>query len=61
MKVGYFEIQIEHFGKELAEFRSKAKRTDFVVGTKDDMKQLKHQTQEMESFCTEIKATVQVN
>ncbi|XP_053380901.1 nuclear pore complex protein Nup214-like isoform X2 [Mercenaria mercenaria] len=51
--------EIEHFGKELADFRHKAKRTDYIVGTKDDMKRLKQQTQEMDNFCTEIKTTVQ--
>lgn len=45
---------------ELAEFRSKASNRNSKVGTEDHMKQLKKQTQEMETFCSDIKATVQV-
>lgn len=45
---------------ELAEFRSKASNTNYKVGTENDIQQLKKQTEEMENFCSDIKATVQV-
>ncbi|KAK3087296.1 hypothetical protein FSP39_004343 [Pinctada imbricata] len=49
--------EMNHFEKELAEFRLKAKQGVEHIGTEEDMKNLRIQTEEMMKFCTESKNT----
>ncbi|XP_052223652.1 nuclear pore complex protein Nup214-like isoform X3 [Dreissena polymorpha] len=51
--------EIQHFEREMAELRARAAGVDVRVGSREEMTQLRAQTQDMQAFSDEIRRTVQ--
>lgn len=54
-------MQIEHFQKELDELKTRCRNSDFVVGSKDEMRDLRKESENLHTFAVEIKDTTEVH
>lgn len=55
-----FSAQIAHFQKELDDLKSRCRNADFRVGSSDDMKDLRKDSENFHAFTLEIKETTEV-
>ncbi|XP_057674813.1 nuclear pore complex protein Nup214 isoform X1 [Corythoichthys intestinalis] len=51
--------EISHFQKELEDFKARSAMADFKVGTNEDMKELKKESEDLNIFTLEIKETTE--
>lgn len=52
--------QISHFKKELDELKARVKGGEFRVGSSDEMKELRKESEDLHRFTLEIKETTEV-
>lgn len=52
--------QIAHFQKELDDLKTRSSRTDFKIGTNEEMKELRKESEDLHVFTLEIKETTEV-
>lgn len=52
--------QIAHFQKELDDLKARSSRTDFKIGTNEEMKELRKESEDLHVFTLEIKETTEV-
>lgn len=55
-----FSAQIAHFQKELDDLKTRCRNADFRVGSTDDMKDLRKDSENLNAFTLEIKDTTEV-
>lgn len=51
--------EIEHFQKELDELKTRCRNSDFIVGSKDEMRDLRKESENLHTFAVEIKDTTE--
>lgn len=62
-KIFYYTVsspQISHFKKELDELKARVKAADFCVGSSDEMRELRKESEDLQRFTLEIKETTEV-
>lgn len=52
--------QIAHFQKELDDLKTRSSKADFKLGTNDEMKELRKESEDLHIFTLEIKETTEV-
>lgn len=55
-----FSAQIGHFEKELDDLKTRCRNADFRVGSKDDMRDLWKDSENLHAFTLEIRDTTEV-